>query len=434
MSKASSKLWFRQVFQSAASPVALRFSALPTSNSTLKDEASFNSTVFTCLFKGLDVCDIKPELKRPVRFENIADDRTSGDQLLDNRTTQVRGGVYKMKVVNSYFETPDTKTFRLQALDGSRLNYKAGQYVTIGVTIDGSEYRRSYSIASSPSRPETLDITVKRTEGGIVSNGLIDGLQVGDSLTVGGPYGHFGRALDSQPKLLFLAAGSGIVPIMSMLRQLTDTERPVKAAVLASFKTEADIIFREELKLLAGRHCNLTLDITLTGQQTRAEWSGLRGRIDQWLVLKQVPDIIERYVYLCGPEPFMRVCAGFLAKLGHPDSQLFCESFQLAASLFSPLPQQPTPVGAQSVFRIYLKRSRIGIDTDGLAPLLNALDQAHVPLNRDCRNGHCGECMVKCLQGQAVMAGEVDISDADRKQGWIYACCAFPKSDLVLDL
>lgn len=419
-----SPAWFFRLFHDAGPPAAL----LPHDSApdlALRDERPFEPSPFVRLFNGLDRDGAETETAHPLP---AAPKPVLPDDAASEARPVVQARFYKLRVANGYREARDVKTFRLRAPDGGRIGYRAGQYIDVLVTIDGIDYRRSYSLSSSPSRPETLDITLKRVAGGVVSNWLIDRLKIGDSITVGGPYGHFGRALETRPKILFLAAGSGVVPIMSMLRQLADAERPVDVILLLSFRTRADIIFRKELNLIADRHPNITLIVTLTGEAP-AGWSGLTGRIDQ-SCLGRVPDLAERNVYLCGPEHFMRASAGFLADLGHPRPQLFCESFQTA----SPPADQPAPVRERGAFRIKLKRSGITVDADGLSPLLNVLDRARVPLNRDCRSGQCGECMVKCLQGRAEMSEQAEISDSDRGKGWVYTCCAFPRSDLVLDI
>lgn len=150
----------------------------------------------------------------------------------------------QFNALNCYDETSDTKTFRLGRLDGQVFDYLPGQYITLSVVISGQEHKRSYSPASTSSHPGILEITVKRSPNDVISNWLNDHLKVGDTLNVKGPYGKFSCAKRSAPqKILFLAAGSGIVPIMSMLRWLADTEAQVDVTLLLSFQTLYDIIY-----------------------------------------------------------------------------------------------------------------------------------------------------------------------------------------------
>ena len=205
-------------------------------------------------------------------------------------------------VLNDYEETLDTKTFRFCRLDDQPFDYLPGQYVTISVEINGQEYKRSYSLASTPTRPRSLEITVKRNpNGGVVSNWLNDHLKVGETLNVKGPYGKFSCAKNTPKKILMLAAGSGIVPIMSMLRWLTDTDASDDIILLLSFRTLYDVIYGDELKLIAAHHHNIKLLITLTQEPVPfSPWSGLTGRIDEIMIAGHVPDVTERAVYLCG--------------------------------------------------------------------------------------------------------------------------------------
>jgi ferredoxin-NADP reductase len=221
-------------------------------------------------------------------------------------------------VLNRYDETLDTKTFRLGIWGGQKFDYLPGQYITLSVVVDGKPYKRSYSIASAPSRPRIIEITVKRDpKGGKVSNWLNDHLKVGDTLTAKGSYGKFTCAAIVPSKILLLAAGSGVVPIMSMLRWLTDTEAQVEVSVLLAFRTSHDIIYRDELNLLAARHRNLTLLITLTKEPSDiTQWLGLVGRINETMIANCVLDLPERTVYLCGPDAFMADCKAYLENLG----------------------------------------------------------------------------------------------------------------------
>ena len=159
-------------------------------------------------------------------------------------------------------------------------------------------------LASSPASSKILEITVKRApNGGLVSNWLNDHLKIGNTLNLNGPFGKFSCINHTHDKILFLAAGSGIVPIMSMLRWLADTEARADIRLLLSFRTLEDIIYRDELMLIAARHKNINIAITLTTDAiARYQWRGLTGRINKKMINKLAPDLPERTVYLCGPD------------------------------------------------------------------------------------------------------------------------------------
>jgi len=333
-------------------------------------------------------------------------------------------------VLNCYDETYDTKTFRLGRLDGQSFDYLPGQYITVTVMIVGQEYKRSYSLASSPSHLGILEITVKRApNGGVVSNWLNDHLKIGDTLMVKGPFGKFSCANKVQPKVLFMAAGSGIVPIMSMVRWLAETEAKVDVILLLSFRTWYDIIYRDELQLIAHRHENIKLFITLTNEPvTVSQWRGLVGRINERMLVNLVHDLSERTVYLCGPETFMAESKQNLVKLGLPAEHLLCESF----SINQTIAQQPVKRTTGS-YQIRFAQSGKAVAADGVMTVLEIAEQYGIAIEHECRAGTCGECMVKCLSGHLEMGEQAEIDENDRKKGWVYACCAYPTTNVILD-
>ncbi|MBK8816533.1 MAG: hybrid-cluster NAD(P)-dependent oxidoreductase [Methylococcaceae bacterium] len=340
-------------------------------------------------------------------------------------------------VLNSYCETLDTKTFRLRSSNGEEFDYLPGQYVSLSVTIAGQEYKRSYSLASSPSRSGIIDITVKRaSNGGLVSNWLNDHLKIGDTVNLKGPYGSFSCVKQNPPKILFIAAGSGIVPVMSMLRWLTDTETNVDIVLLLSFRTQYDIIYHDELSLIAARHPNVKLFITLTKEQTEVtpQQKNL-GRINQSTIAHLVPDLTERLVYLCGPDTFMEACKAYLSRLNLPKEHVFFESFTLTKPDFSSqVPRAPNSTKKTGRYQVKFAKSNQSIIADGTTTVLELAEKAGIKIEHECLSGNCGECMVKCLQGHVEMSDQAEIDDIDSKKGWLYSCCAYPVSNVVLDI
>lgn len=341
-------------------------------------------------------------------------------------------------VLNCYEETPDTKTFRLGTANGQVFDYLPGQYITLSIVLSGQTYKRSYSLASSPARSKILEIAVKRDpNGGIVSNWLNDHLKIGDTLNLKGPFGKFSCVNHAPPKILFLAAGSGIVPIMSMLRWLADAEARVDVRLLLSFRTSEDIIYRDELNLIAVRHKNINMDITLTTDAiARHQWTGLTGRVNEQMIAGQVPDLLERTVYLCGPDAFMAECKKNLLKLTMPTGKLFCESFTVNSPVAKPDDSclaRPSRSRTGN-YEVSFAKSAKTIAADGGMTLLELAEKSGIIIGHECRSGQCGECMIKCLKGKVEMADQAEIDDIDRKKGWVYACCAYPASNVVLDI
>lgn len=341
-------------------------------------------------------------------------------------------------VLNCHEETPDTKTFRLGTAYGQVFDYLPGQYITLSIVLSGQTHKRSYSLASSPTRSKILEIAVKRDpNGGLVSNWLNDHLKIGDTLNLKGPFGKFSCVDHATKKILFLAAGSGIVPIMSMLRWLADTEAYVDAILLLSFQTRYDIIYRDELNLIAAHHKNIKLFITLTKEPLALnQWPGLTGRVNEKMIDDLVPDLPERTVYLCGPDAFMAACEKSLLQLKLPAGKLFCESFTVnspVTSLDGSVLAKPSRSKTGS-YKVSFAKSGKTIVADGRMTLLELTEKSGITIAHECRSGQCGECMIKCLEGKVEMTDQAEIDGFDRKKGWVYACCAYPASNVVLDI
>jgi len=393
-------------------------------------------------FKQIFEHELSTYTGNPVAIESVQMSGQNG--LLAPKTTHqpARGEALdgQFKVLNCYAETLDTKTFRL-GRDGQAFDYLPGQYITLSVLIEGQECKRSYSLASTPSHQGILEITVKRDpNGGVVSNWLNDHLKVGDTLNVKGPFGKFSCVPHAPKKVLFLAAGSGIVPIMSMLRWLADTEANVDVTLLLSFQTLYDIIYCEELCLIAARHKNIKLFTTLTKEPLALnQWTGLTGRVNEKMIDDLVPDLPERTVYLCGPDAFMVECKKNLLKLTVPAEKIFCESFTVNSPQALEQAKAQTSIGRPSKqtsgnYRIRFAKSGKTIVADGGISLLEISEQSGINIGHECRAGNCGECMVKCLKGTIEMTEQAEIDDLDRRKGWVYACCAYPASNAVLDI
>lgn len=402
------------------------------------DTASFQALLGDNSLVSEDNSDIELHLKSHASTPSIT--KVNG---FDHQSSEALSSQFA--VLNCYDETRDTKTFRLGRLNAPIFDYLPGQYITLTVVIDGQEYKRSYSLASSPTHSSILDITVKRDpNGGVVSNWLNDHLNIGDTVNVKGPFGKFSCAKNSPKKVLFVAAGSGIVPIMSMLRWLSETEALIDVVLLLSFRTVYDIIYSDELNLIAARHKNVKLFITLTQEPDEfSQWRGLTGRINKNLLSGLVPDLSERTVYLCGPDAFMTECK---QNLKLPTEQLICESFTVNSPVVkthAPLIDQPAKVQPPSNqasrrktgnYKIKFAKSHKTIAADGAMTLLELAEQSGININHECRAGECGECMIKCLKGKVEMTEQAEIDDVDRKKGWVYSCCAYPASNAVLDV
>jgi len=361
-------------------------------------------------------------------------------------------------------ETPDVKTFCLIAETPVFFNYQPGQFVNLQVEIDGQSVIRPYSISSSPTRPYHLSITVKRVPAaepdlpeGLVSNWLHDHFAVGDQVKlISGPLGHFTCLPDLPAKMLFISAGSGITPMMSMSRWVQDTVADSDIVFLHSARTPDDIVFRSELETMAAQMSNFRLAITLTRSLPGRAWMGLTGRISKAILSLVAPDLMERAVFVCGPERFMQEVRSILEAMGFPMQNYQEESFGGKKPVLSkPVKHieeqsQPNTVisngngfdsDKEQILEIVTTTSEIvssdpavcfsksGIEVvaDGDSSILELAEQEGVLLPSACRVGACGACKVLTCRGEVRYdTAPMALSAADKQAGYALACVAYP--------
>jgi ferredoxin-NADP reductase len=319
-------------------------------------------------------------------------------------------GRIKARVLAVIAETPDTTTFVLRP-NRNWPGFRAGQHVGVEVEIDGIRHQRRYSLSSAPRRARSIAITVKRQPGGTVSNWLHDHLHVGDTLALEPPAGGFVLPDPLPQHLLMLSAGSGITPVMAMLRALVQTTTPVDVAFVHVVRRPADAIFATELRHLAATDPRVTLHLT----------SPKRGRFDPAALARLVPDYAERPTLLCGPATFMTTLQA------HYDAQglgahLFLESFG------APLPAP----GAAAAVEIRCARSERLFTADGATPLLVAAERAGLQPRYGCRMGICHTCSCVKRDGtvENLLTGEVSSEPGER----IQLCISRARTDLTLEL
>jgi ferredoxin-NADP reductase len=207
--------------------------------------------------------------------------------------------------------------------------HRAGQHVDVRLTAeDGYQAQRSYSISSPPEERERLALTVERIAEGEVSPYLVDELRVGDRLELRGPIGgYFVWDADTTDPLLLVAGGSGICPLMAMLRHRAARSSVVATRLLYSSRSLEDVIYRDELDRLAAAGDGLQVLLALTRAQP-PNWTGFSRRVDVQ-ILREVawPADANQLAFLCGPTPFVESVARSLVALGHDPTRIKTERF-----------------------------------------------------------------------------------------------------------
>jgi ferredoxin-NADP reductase/DMSO/TMAO reductase YedYZ heme-binding membrane subunit len=340
-----------------------------------------------------------------------------------------------LKLASMIDETPTVRTFRLIPENNAEIPFQfaAGQFLNLTLTIDGKPVRRSYTIASPPTRTNYIELTIKREPNGQASSFLHQKLMTGHSVEISAPAGRFTFNPNSQNKILLLAGGVGITPVMAILRDLTDKNWPGQIDLLFSVKTPDEIIFNNELQSLAQKHKNLHLHITIT-RDAPATWTGPRGRISNDLLQQLVPDFTTRPTFICGPTEMATAVKSQLLSAGTPESRIKLESFTPAAAVQSDNGAAPeSEIPSDNLPTVTFAQSNKSAPLPPKKSLLDLAESLHIPIDYDCRSGICGRCRTKLLAGQVTMPVNDALTDADLAEGYILACQAHCKDPITLD-
>ena len=349
----------------------------------------------------------------------------------------------KLRVNAIFDETPTVKTFRLTGLERGPIpfTFLPGQFLTFSAELDGKPIRRSYTIASSPTQRDYVEITVKREDQGVESRYLHDHVAVGDPIAVSGPTGAFTFTEADADSIVLISGGVGITPMMCVVRYLTDRSFPGDIFFIYGARTAQDFIFREELEYLEKRHPRLHLAVTMEKVENKP-WTGAVGRISKEFVAHAVPDIARRRVHVCGPPPMMEAVKAQLLELGVAKEKIKTEAFgpakgavpPAAAPASAPTPQ-PAADAAVSSAQASIRFSKSNKDVP-LAPDKSVLETAEsvgVPIDFQCRVGTCGICKIQLLEGEVTMEVQEALTPEDKANKIILACQAKSIGNLVVE-
>jgi len=315
------------------------------------------------------------------------------------------------RVVEVRRETEDSATLVIKPGWGFSFDYQPGQYVGIGLLVDGRWRWRSYSLTSSPiRRSRTITITVKAMPEGFLSTHLVGGVAPGTIVRLAAPQGNFVMPDPAPAKVLFITGGSGITPVMSMLRTLTRRDQIIDVVHLHSAPTGSDVLFGTELADLERGHDGYRLRLRATRTQ---------GRLDLSRLDDEVPDWRERQAWACGPEGMLDTAERVWSAAGIADL-LHLERF--AVSKAAAHGQGGT---------VEFARSGKTVTVDAATPLMDAGEDVGVRMPFGCRMGICQSCVVGLLDGHVR-----DLrSGAEHEPGSrIQTCISAASGDCVLDI
>ncbi|MDT7739885.1 MAG: stearoyl-CoA 9-desaturase oxidoreductase [Mycobacterium sp.] len=308
-------------------------------------------------------------------------------------------------------ETVDSATLVIKPGWGFGFDYQAGQYMGIGLLVDGRWRWRSYSLTSSPRKDaRTVTITVKAMPEGFLSAHLVGGVKPGTIVRLAAPQGNFVLPEPPPPAVLFVTAGSGITPVMSMLRTLVRRDQITDVIHLHSAPTAADTMFGAELEQLARDHAGYQLRL----RSTRSE-----GRLDLALLDTEVPDWRARQTWACGPETMLKAVDRAWSAAGVGDN-LHLEHFAVSRA---------APAGAGGT--VTFAKSGKSTAADAATSLMDAGEQLGVQMPFGCRMGICQSCVVGLVEGHVR-----DLrTGAEHEPGTrVQTCISAASGDCVLDV
>jgi ferredoxin-NADP reductase/cytochrome c2 len=330
-----------------------------------------------------------------------------------------------LQLVQITQQTADSKTLRFAVHGQRQLDALPGQFLTFSFLFDGKRETRCYSICSSPARSGYVEITPKRVNNGCVSVFLNDRVSVGMTVEATGPFGQFCLNPNDDKKIVLLAAGSGITPMLAMLRYIDDLCLSTQATLLYCVRAGKDVIFQRELDQLQTRLKNFRYQVLLS--QPDPEWPGERGHINRESICKAVSEMAGQVFFLCGPPPFMEAARAILTELGVAPEQIRQETFGGAGAGPKPLFQ------TASGFSVEFARSGKSCVIREGQTLLQAAAENGVEIPSACRQGQCGTCKTRLLDGHVSMTAEQGLDAESRARGFVLTCVGHVDGNVRLD-
>jgi ring-1,2-phenylacetyl-CoA epoxidase subunit PaaE len=375
---------------------------------------------------------------------------------------------YKLRVEKVTRETPDTISIQFAQPEGARLSYKPGQFITLLISMNGEQIRRSYSMSSCPHTDDFIAVTVKRVADGKVSNYLNDTLKPGDLMEVMEPMGNF--YIDAHPSkkrhVVLFGAGSGITPLISIAKTVLFAEANSQVSLVYGNRNQHSIIFRKELEEMEKQYADRFRVVHILSQPEEAKKSSLlstfkkvipglsqppaqsvasyTGRLNQSLALKILPNLpkwdadLTDY-FICGPEGMMEEVKHALQIMHVPANRIHWESFVTAApaerhGTVDTESNTPQKNSAQEVTIIY-EGSEYKFNVPADKTILEAALDLDIDLPYSCQSGNCTACRGKCLSGKVHLDEEDGLSEYELKEGYVLTCVGHPASgDVIIEI
>lgn len=352
---------------------------------------------------------MKPIVKKVLR-SSLAESLTtplSVDHYLGLIDSKLSVNEPRGRIADVERQTEDSVTLTIDPND-NWITPRPGQHILFGIDLHGVRHRRCFSIASAAA-DKRIEITVKRNGDGVVSNFLVDKAKAGQLVYLSHPEGEFYPNVEPPAKAFLLSAGSGITPVMSILRSWIDHDQLPDVVFMHYARTEEDMIYTDELEALAEKHDNINLILRYTQDS---------GRIDEQTLDNRVPDLQERMTWLCGPSGFMDAAQELLDT--RTSKPIFREQFEATRR-----------EAAEGEGEVHFIKSDIAASGDE-GSLLEVAENAGLNPPYGCRMGICHSCKCRVSEGTVrdLRNNEVsEIRDTD-----IQICIHAAAGDVALEI
>lgn len=318
-------------------------------------------------------------------------------------------------------------------------NYKPGQYLTLKFNLNNEEVRRSYSLASSPSIEEPLKIGVKRVKNGLVSNHINDNLKAGDTVEVMVPDGRFYANVkeDNYKSYYLFAAGSGITPVISILKTVLYTEPHSHVYMIYGNSNQDTIMFQQELETLQSEYTE-RFALIHTLSRPKSSWSDLwsteksfrKGRVDdkavEWFINEFPPYAQNAEYFICGPGAMIENTKKALQNMDVPNNRIFIESFGGAT-------EETNIKGVSSaLLNATLHKQKASVTMQEGQTVLRALIANNYDPPYSCEGGVCSTCVCKIKKGKVHMKHNMALSEEEVQKGYILSCQSIPLTEEIV--
>jgi ring-1,2-phenylacetyl-CoA epoxidase subunit PaaE len=355
-----------------------------------------------------------------------------------NASTPIAPRFHSLSVKDIRRETADavTLTFDIPPALEDAFRFEPGQYLTLRTTIGGEEIRRSYSICSGPADGE-IRIAVKRVDDGVFSSHINGVLALGDSIDVMSPTGRFGLATATGGKTYVgFAAGSGITPILSILKGLLVREPDSRFFLFYGSRTVSDVLFRKELEELKDRNLG-RLSVFHVLSREEQDLAILNGHIDgakvRLLLSTMIPAAMVDHAFICGPAPMIDDLEATLGDLGLSADKIHVERF---VSAHGGLARAKPPVAPDAppahLVTITVDGKRREVPAAKDESILDAALRAGIDLPFACKGGMCSTCRARIVEGSAQMDVNYSLEKWEIDKGFVLTCQAKPTSKRII--